>query len=222
MGKVDQARALAEDCLKSAALEPSDRFELVVDGTLLAHFEPQSPPTSFLETLKADSSQKTSELRLSARVNGCEPVAAADLEGLEDQELKARFELELLVRSDPKAALARVLNGSDAPPGITAAAWGLLLAEAARIDEHHAALPRLLRWAPTGNPGAFALIQYALHGTSSDELEDLPAELLAAADFVHSRAVPAGSAESQALRARAQREDQLHGPVSVAMRTWSL
>jgi hypothetical protein len=158
---------------------------------------------------------------LLARVNGCEPVATADLAGLDDEHLKARLELELLVRSDPKAALERVASGSDASPGITAAAWVLLLAEAARVDEHHAALPRLLKWAPTGKPAASALIQYALHGTPSEELEDLPFDLLAAADFVHSRAVPAESAEQRALRSRAAREDMLRGPVSIAMATWS-
>jgi hypothetical protein len=65
------------------------------------------------------------------------------------------------------------------------------------------------------------LIQYALNGTHSEELEDVLPEMLAAADFVHSRAVPANSAERQTLRARAAREDVLHGPVSVAMAAWS-
>ena len=75
--------------------------------------------------------------------------------------------------------------------------------------------------APTGEPGARALIQYAVDGTRSEELEDVLPEMLAAADFVHSRAMQAGSAEQRTLRARAAREDVLRGPVSVAMATWS-
>jgi hypothetical protein len=222
MGKVEQARALASECLKNPRLELSDRFEVVVDAATLAHFEPKSAPASYLDVLQGEDSGQTSALRLAARVNSCQPVAAPDLDGLDDQELKARLSLELLVREDPKAALTRIVNGGDASPGITLAAWALLLAEAARIDEHHSALPRLVRWAPTGEPGAKALIQYALHGTQSEDLEDMLPEALAAADFVHSRAVPAGSAECQSLRARAAREDMLRGPVSVAMATWSL
>lgn len=220
-GKVERARALAGECLKSPGLEPSDRFDIAVAGALLTHFEPKLPANHYLEALKGDDSHETDELRLQARVRACEPVQPADLAGVDDPGLKSKLELELLARSDPRAALARVSTGSEKPPGITGVAWALLLTEAARLDEHHAALPRLLRWSPAGEPGATALIEYALHGKLSDELDDLDSELLAAADFVHSRTLPADSAESRALRDRAAREDSLHGPVSVAMATWS-
>ncbi|HET7545238.1 MAG TPA: hypothetical protein VFK05_35475 [Polyangiaceae bacterium] len=222
LGKVEQARALARDCLKSPGLEPSSRFDLVVAGAQLAHFEPKTPAGGFLELLSGEEADDTDELRLHARVNACEPVEKLDLDGLDDKRLKAGLELELLARSDPKAALASVISSSDKSPAITSAAWALLLTEAARLDEHHAALPRLVRWSPAGEPAATALIEYALHGKLSDDLDDLDPELRAAADFVHSRAVPADSAESRALRDRAVREDCLHGPVSVAMATWRL
>jgi len=221
LGKIDQARALAAECLKSPRLDASNRFELVVDGTLLAQFEPKAGTKVFLDELHGDNSRESSEMQLNARVNGCQAVTPVEIDGVDDPELNARLSLELLVRSDPKAALTRVLSGSDTPPGITPSAWALLLAEAARVDEHHPALTRLLRWAPTGEPGARALIQYAVDGTRSEELEDVLPEMLAAADFVHSRAMQAGSAEQRTLRARAAREDVLRGPVSVAMATWS-
>jgi hypothetical protein len=221
-GKVEQARALAGECLKSPRLDSSNRFELVVNSALLARFAPKPATASYLDALKGDSSRETSELRIGARVNGCESLTAIDLAWLEDKDLKAQLELELLARSDPKAALGRVVSGDDRRLGITAAAWALLLTEAARLDEHHPALPRLMRWSPTGKPGAAALIQYAQSSTLSEELEDISPEMLAAADFVHSRALPASSAEGRALRTRAAREDMLRGPVSVAMTTWSL
>jgi hypothetical protein len=221
MGKVERARALAHDGLQSQGLEPSNRFEIVVAGAQLSHFEPKTTASGFLEQLQGDEPSDTDELRLHARVNACEPVEKLDLDGLDDKELKAELELELLARSDPKAALTRVIDGSDKSPGITAVTWALLLTEAARLDEHHAALPRLLRWSPAGEPVATALIDYALHGKLSDDLDDLDPELRAAADFVHSRAVPAGSNESRALRDRASQQDWLRGPVSVAMAAWS-
>ncbi|HYQ45373.1 MAG TPA: hypothetical protein VER11_25480 [Polyangiaceae bacterium] len=221
MGKVEQARALAGECLKSPGLDLADRFDIVVAGTLLTHFEPKSTPTGYLDLLQGDDSQETQELRLHARVSGCEPVKAQEVDGLEDRRLKAKLELELLARSNPKAALDRVASGSDKPPGITPVTWALLLTEAARLDEHHAALSRLVRWSPGGESSAAALIQYALHGKLSDDLEDFDPEVLAAADFVHSRSVPEGSSESRALRERATHQDSLHGAVSIAMASWS-
>jgi hypothetical protein len=219
-GKIEQARELVKDCLRSPNLSASDRFDAVVDAELLGHLEPKSPSDSLLGPLQGDNPAETSELHVVARVHGCEPVPTSELEQLEDKALKARLELELLARTEPNAALARVSSGSDASPGISAAAWALLLAEAARLDEHHPALAHLQRWSPTGRAGATAFVDYALHGTANEELEELTPEMRAAADFVRSRALPAGSTERQALRDRAAREDMLHGAVSAAMNQW--
>lgn len=219
-GKIEKARRLVDDCLRSANLAADARFSAAVDAALLARFEPKGATSSIFESLRGNSESETAELRLSARVHSCEAVSDDDLRALEDHALKLRLELELLVRRDPKAALERLSNGEESSPGVSAAAWALLLAEAARLDEHHPALPRLLHWAPLGRAGGEALIAYVRSGTPSAELEDYPPDVLAAADFVRSRGAALGSAESRALRSRAAREDMLHGLVSLAMNEW--
>jgi hypothetical protein len=219
-GKIDKARGLVDDCLKSANLAASDRFSAAVDGALLARFEPQTEPVSVFQSLNGSSESETAELRLMARVHSCGSVSDDEFRKLEDHALKMRLELELLVRKDPKAALARLTSGEESSPGVSAPAWALLLAEAARLDEHHPALSRLLHSAPLGEASAEALIAYVRSGTTSDYLEDYPPEILAAADFVRSRSAAPGSTENQALRSRAAREDMLHGLVSVAMNEW--
>ncbi len=217
--KVEKARGLVSDCLKSPNLDAGDRFETVVDGLLLTHFEPKFQADSMIETLRGDNEQETAEMRLAARVNGCDEVSNVELSKLDDKSLKSRLDLELAARKDPEAALAQVVAGDESSPGITAAAWALLVAESARLDEHHPALTRLGRWSPVGNAGLTAFTRYVRDGIWNAELEELPQDVLAAADFVRSRAV-AATPESLALRSKATREDMLHGAVSVAMNEW--
>ncbi len=217
--KVDKARGLVSDCLKSPNLDASDRFETVVDGLLLTHFEPKFRVDSMIETLHGDNEQETAEMRLSARVNGCDDVSDGELGKLEDKLLKSRLGLELAARKDPQAALAQVVAADENSLGITAAAWALLVAESARLDEHHPALARLGRVSPVGSAGLSAFTRYVREGVWNAELEELPQEVIAAADFVRSRAASAAS-EALALRSKATREDMLHGAVSVAMNEW--
>lgn len=217
--KVDKARGLVSDCLRSPNLDASDRFETVVDGLLLTHFEPKFQADSMIEMLRGENEQETAEMRLAARVNACDDVSGLELSKLDDKGLKSRLDLELTARKDPQAALAQVVAGDESSPGITAAAWALLVAESARLDEHHPALTRLGRWSPVGDPVLTAFTRYVREGVWDAELEELPQDVLAAADFVRSRAATSAP-EVLALRSKATREDMLHGAVSVAMNEW--
>ena len=218
-GKIDKARELIGDCLKSPKLSPGNRFEAVVNAEFISHLQPKTSAEPVLQALTGDTEAETKELRLAARVNGCEAVTAPELETIEEKDLKSRLQLEFTLRSNPDAALSQVAAGTDASPGVTGVAWALLLTEAARLDEHHAALPRLVRWSPLGKAGALALVDYVRHGSVSEELDDVPPALLAAADFARSRS--ASGSEKQTLLARIAREDPLRGLVSVAMSQWT-
>jgi hypothetical protein len=219
-GKLDKARGLVNEALSSPRLENSSRFELVVDAQLLGNFEPKSATDGPLASLHGQSDAETGELRLAARVNACGLVMAEDLSSVQDKELRSRLDLEMKVRQSPDAALEQVASSGDSQQGVTPVSWALLLCEATRRDPNHPALKRLLNWSPHGPAGAAALIAYVEHGTTSDELEDFEPEVLAAADYVRSRAAAPGSKERKALRTRAAQEDMLRGPVSVAMNDW--
>jgi hypothetical protein len=219
-GKIEKARALANECLKSPNLEASNRFETVVNAEYLARFEPKLETNALLANLKGDSDSETKEIQLTARVNACADVTQDELASLDDKHLRARLELELASRKSPSAAFAKMRDFDEQPPGITTAAWALLLSEAARLDARHPALERLLQWSPFGRPGGLALISYVQHGTESPELEDFLPEVLAAADYVRSRDPALSAAARKTLRDRASREDALHGLVTVAMNQW--
>ena len=221
-GKIEKARTIATECLKSPSLAPGDRMDTVVAAELLAHFEPASPSTELAGQISGENERETKELRLIARVHGCETVPLTDLQELEDEQLKAGLELELLARKDPQLALAQVLKTGEAARGITAVSWALLYGEAVRLDPNHPAIPVLSRKAPLGHAHLVALTHFIVDGTDSADLEDFPPDVLAAASFVRSRKLSAGSTERQALLTRAARQDMLHGSVSIAMKEWSL
>ena len=219
-GKIEKARTIANECLKSPNLEASNRFDTVVDAENLARFEPKSETSALLANLKGDSDTETKEIRLTARVNACAEVTPEELASLEDKRLRARLELELASRKNPSAAFAKLRDFDEQAPGITTAAWALLLSEAARLDAQHPALDRLLGWSPYGRADGLALVSYVQHGTDSPELEDLAPEALAAADYVRSRDPALSAAARKTFRERANREDALHGLVIVAMNQW--
>jgi hypothetical protein len=218
-GKVDQARKVVDECLHSPGLDDGNRFEYAIAARLLSRLEPRVEPPD-LEILNGADKEHTATLRLTARVLAGERLGEKELSDLDNERLKARLELETLAHRDPQAALAKVVRGGDASPGLDATSWALLSCEAARLDEHHPALERLLRWTPFGRAGAEALVSYVRTGTTSPELEDLGWEARAAADYVRSRSLPPNSPESEALRSRATRQDALRGAVTLAMNEW--
>lgn len=218
-GKVDQARKVVDECLHSPGLDDGNRFEYAIAARLLSRLEPQVAPPDF-NILNGRDEGHTATLRLTARVLAGEALTAQELTQLDDERLKARLELETLTHQDPQAALARIVRGDDASPGLDATSWALLSCEAARLNERHPALERLLRWTPFGRAGAEALVNYVRSGVTSPELEDVAWEARAAADYVRSRSLPPHSPEAEALRDRAKRQDVLRGAVSLAMNEW--
>jgi hypothetical protein len=218
-GKVDEARKVVDECLHSPGLDDGNRFEYAIAARLLSRFEPRVAPPD-LDILNGQNKEHTATLRLTARVLSGEELDEKELRQLDNERLKTRLELEALTHRDPGAALAKVVRGDDASPGLDATSWALLSCEAARLDQHHPALERLLRWTPFGRAGAEALVDYVRTGKTSPELEDLAWEARAAADYVRSRSLPPNSPESEALRGRATRQDALRGAVTLAMNEW--
>jgi hypothetical protein len=218
-GKVAEARKLVSDCLTSEGLDDENRFEYAVAARQLSRLEPPIDAPDLAAVLHGSDEKETATLRLTARVLAGDTVDAEELRRIDDERARGRLELELLVHSDPKAALSRVVNGAETSPGLEPASWALLLCEAARLDEQ-AALRRLLRWTPIGRAGAEALVAYVRTGTTSPELEDVGWETRAAADYARSRSLPVNSPETEALRGRAARQDALHGVVTLAMNAW--
>lgn len=219
-GKVAEARKLVSDCLTSEGLDDENRFEYAVAARQLSRLEPPIAAPDLAAVLRGSDEKETATLQLTARVLAGDAVDEQELRRIDDERARSRLELELLVHSDPKAALSRVVNGAETSPGLEPASWGLLLCEAARLDGQEAALQRLLRWTPIGRAGAEALVAYVRTGTLSPELEDVGWETRAAADYARSRSLPANSPETEALRSRAARQDALHGAVTVAMNAW--
>ena len=222
MGKIPKARELVTVYLTDSALHMSDRSQMVVNADLLGHFDPLVSAGPLLASLHGETDEDSTELRFNARLNGGETVTADELKVIEDDDVRARLELVLLTRTDPKSALSRIadMEGQGTTLDVAPAVWLLLLAEAVRLDEHHPALARLVRWSPYGAAAAAALVSYVQKGTVGDELEDIQPDVLAAADFVRSRNFAPGSPEYRALRSRVTREDALHGIATHAMMAW--
>ncbi|WP_437318302.1 hypothetical protein [Sorangium sp. So ce385] len=221
LGQVERARSLVAAALAASQESPLERRELAEQALLLARLEPKASIERALDPLRGKGDEETALLRLRARVDAGLEVSAPELARVSDPALRSALELAVLLRADPRAAVARLTGAEKAVfHHLSLPVWVLLMAEAVHAEGAGAALAKLEQASLLGRAFTRGLIEYVRDGTRFSEIDDLPDAVRAALHFGRARHRALAAEERQSLLALARREDALHGAVSVAMESW--
>jgi hypothetical protein len=222
LGRIAAARSLIDEVVGDRSMPNPKRLELVVDGVLLSRFEPLADPESLIGKLVMSNGEPAVADRLIARLNGCLPVEQNDFQQILDEPLRAALKATFVARTTPAAALDVLAKlGEGVVSRLSLVDWALLLGEAARMEPAHVALPLLEKTSRVGRKVEEDFVRYVREGQTTDDLENLPGDLRAAARLARARRTGVGEGERKRLYASVATDDVFRGPVSRAKETWT-
>lgn len=128
---------------------------------------------------------------------------------------RSRYEVMLLLRTDPEAALASVRADPSVATNLPQPFGTLLLGEAVRQRDE--ALVGQLADTGAAMPATVPVLAYLHDGSQEQEIWDLDLEARAATWLARSRMEGVSKADRAALRARAEADDVLSGVVHAAL-----
>jgi hypothetical protein len=165
-----------------------------------------------------DGADEEAPAALVQAVTGIE-VPAVAVDRIKDEHTRDALRIVGAARASPESALALVRK-ADARSlrAVPTVVHVMLLAEAARRDEDRSLILRL--GAPFSQKLIDDMVAYVTGGASSEDVAELPLELLAGLDLGRSRLARLSAKDRRDALERAKQADVLRGPVTIAIQGW--